>query len=55
MKPKYKIITILAGSATHELSKINKKDINIVALMENVIATAGIAFTFANNALLTIV
>jgi hypothetical protein len=49
------MVAIFEGSVTHELSKINKKGINKVALMENVRATAGIASTIVNNALLTIV
>ena len=55
MKPKYKMVQIFEGSTTHELSKINKNGISIQALMENVIATAGIASTFSNSVLLTIV
>jgi len=49
------MVAIFKSSVTHELFKINKKGINKVALMENVRATIGIASTFVNNALLTIV
>lgn len=53
--PKYKIVPIFLGSTTHELSKMNKNGISMNALIEKVIATAGMASTLANKNLLTIV